>query len=258
MWFPHTFRDALTTYLGVFERWSKPYEIIHPRILDAIRASGASEIIDFCAGNGVSALALRRSALADGLHVKWLLADRFPSGNFQLQRESADATDVVYLIESVDACATKVDGCEHAFRTLFTSFHHFRPPEAAKILQNAVDARAGIAIAEFTHRSIVNCLKYILAPLLVCAVMVTIRPIRWNWLFFTFVVPILPFTVAWDGIVSNLRTYSPDDLAKLVRTIRGRDTFAWEVGEAQGSLMFPKITYLIAQPKVPRSGLSQN
>ena len=69
-----------------------------------------------------------------------------------------------------------------------------------------------------------------------------IRPIRWDWLFFTFVIPILPLAIAWDGMVSNLRSYSAVELQELVDSVSGHAAYRWEIGVAGGPWMFPTIT----------------
>jgi hypothetical protein len=181
-WFPQVFRDALTTYLGTLERWSRPYHAVHPLILDAIRQSGGETVIDLCTGNGISALALRESALADGLRLNWMLTDFYPNRGHCFRTSDMTNSDVEYIEQPIDARAPRVNGADNAFRTLFTAFHHFAPGDASRILQSAVDGECGIAVAEFTHRRVGNCLKYLLAPVLACLVMLTIRPLRWDWL----------------------------------------------------------------------------
>ncbi|HEV8071560.1 MAG TPA: hypothetical protein VGP76_27845 [Planctomycetaceae bacterium] len=248
-WFPQSFRDALTAFLGVLERRSKPYHAVHRRIFGAIRSTGRNAVVDLCTGNGVSALALRESAVAEEMGLEWLLTDLFPTNSPATFPGQNNGTEVVYLRRPINACAPTLDGYQNAFRTIFTAFHHFRPEDAARVLQSAVDARAGIAVCEFTHRSFGNCLKYLATPLLVCLVMSRIRPIRWDWLFFTFVIPILPLAIAWDGMVSNLRSYSAVELQGLVDSVSGHAAYHWEIGVAGGPWMFPTITYLIGSPE---------
>ncbi|HEV8068360.1 MAG TPA: hypothetical protein VGP76_11535 [Planctomycetaceae bacterium] len=248
-WFPQNFRDALTAFLSVLERRLKPYHPVHPQILGAIRSTGRNAVVDLCTGNGMSALALRESAVAEEVTLEWLLTDLFPTNSPATFPGQNNGTGIVYLRRPINACAPTLDGYQNAFRTIFTAFHHFRPEDAAKVLQSAVDARAGIAVCEFTHRSVGNCLKYLATPLLVCVVMLRIRPIRWDWLFFTFVIPILPLAIAWDGMVSNLRSYSAVELQELVHSVPGHATYRWEIGVADGCWMFPTITYLIGSPE---------
>ena len=48
--------------------------------------------------------------------------------------------------------ATAVPARLSGFRTMFTSFHHFKPEQAQAILADAVRNRCGIGIFEFTYR----------------------------------------------------------------------------------------------------------
>jgi len=45
-------------------------------------------------------------------------------------------------------------------------------------------------------------------PLAVLALMPLARPFRWAYLVFTYLIPLLPLIVLWDGIVSMLRIYA--------------------------------------------------
>jgi hypothetical protein len=78
------------------------------------------------------------------------------------------------------------------FRTLFTAFHHFRPADARAILAAAVRDRQGIAIAEASSRSAAALAMMALVPLAVWALTLAIRPFRWSWLFWTYLVPVIP------------------------------------------------------------------
>ena len=41
-------------------------------------------------------------------------------------------------------------------------------------------------------------------------------PFRWSRLLWTYLVPVIPLVLLFDGIVSCLRSYRPDELLKLV------------------------------------------
>ena len=71
-----------------------------------------------------------------------------------------------------------------------------------------------------------------------------IRPFRWSRLFWTYVVPIVPFVVLFDGVVSCLRTYRPQELREIIGKLTGSE-YQWEVGEYLGVLNSTSITYLI-------------
>jgi len=48
-------------------------------------------------------------------------------------------------------------------------------------------------------------------------------------LLFTYLIPIVPLFVLWDGVVSSLRTYSLKEMKDLVDSVDQKDTFNWEM-----------------------------
>jgi hypothetical protein len=141
----------------------------------------------------------------------------------------------------------KVPGELQGFRTMFTSFHQFPPEEARAILQNAVDAGQGIGIFEITRRTPSTIalmfpwafMQFLFTPL--------IRPFRWSRLFWTYVVPIIPLVLLFDGVVSCLRTYRPQELREIISELSGIE-YQWELGVHSSGSGRPPITYLIGHP----------
>jgi hypothetical protein len=64
-------------------------------------------------------------------------------------------------------------------------------------------------------------------------------------LFWTYLLPVIPLVLFWDGIVSNLRTYSPAELQELTLGVQ-RDGYRWEIGKIPAGSC--KITYLLGYP----------
>ena len=56
------------------------------------------------------------------------------------------------------------------------------------------------------------------------------RPFRLSRLLFTYLLPAIPALVAWDGTVSALRAYTPDELLELARSVPGSERYSWEAG----------------------------
>jgi len=140
------------------------------------------------------------------------------------------------------------------FRTMFTSFHHFSPDEARAILQNAVDAGEGVGIFEITRRA-PTTIGLILAwdiMLLVCTPW--IRPFRWPRFVWTYLVPIIPLVLLFDGVVSCLRTYRPKELREMVDKLTASD-YVWEIGENLTGKA--PITYLIGYRRASSPGFIQ-
>ena len=133
------------------------------------------------------------------------------------------------------------------FRTIFTSFHHFSPEEARAILQNAVDARQGIGIFEITRRSPSGIALMFPWALMLFVFTPFIRPFRWSRLLCTYFLPIIPFVLLFDGVVSCLRTYQTLELLEMVKNLSGIE-YQWAVGEHSRGLGITPITYLVGHP----------
>jgi hypothetical protein len=131
------------------------------------------------------------------------------------------------------------------FRTMFTSFHHFVPEKARAILQNTVDAGEGIGLFEIARRAPSTISLVFAFALLLFVCTPWIRPFRWSRLLWTYLIPIVPFVLLFDGVVSCLRTYRPQELRELVEKLTASE-YQWEIGEHSTGKV--PITYLIGYP----------
>jgi hypothetical protein len=134
------------------------------------------------------------------------------------------------------------------FRTMFTSFHHFPPEQARVVLQDAIDVGEAIGIFEITRRtpsSIGLMFVWALAPFLLTPFM---RPFRWSRLLWTYLLPIIPFALLFDGVVSCLRTYRPQELREIIASLGPAD-YEWKVGERSTTVGHAPVTYLIGCPR---------
>ena len=244
-WCPATLRDAATDYLQFTANVGNTYAGIVPRLREAMRATGSRQVLDLCSGAGGPWSRLR-DALSEGLEqpLRVRLTDLHPN-RVALRRLERDAR-VEFEIQPVSA--TQVPEDLPGFRTLFGAFHHFRPRDARAILQDAARRGRGIAVFEPVERSALAILAISFAPLIALLVTPFIRPFRWSRLLWTYLVPLLPPLILFDGIVSCLRTYSPDELRELVAGVDAPD-YVWEIGTApvRGSPL--PVTYLIGVPR---------
>ena len=129
-------------------------------------------------------------------------------------------------------------------RTFFSSFHHFRPQEASKILQDAVDNNAPIGIFECTQRHPFDFIRMLLSPIIFLLVLPFSKRLTWKKFLFTYLIPITPVTNMWDYFVSNLRTYSPQELQGLIQGLNAPN-YHWEVGKLWSKKAKCHIIYLI-------------
>jgi hypothetical protein len=108
--------------------------------------------------------------------------------------------------------------------------------------------RQGIAVAEASSRSWAALALQALVPLAVLVLTPAVRPFRWSRLFWTYVVPVLPLAILFDGVVSTLRVYTPEEMLAMGRAVGG-DDYEWEAGVDRPAGSPIPIPYLIGVPR---------
>jgi hypothetical protein len=244
-WCPCAIRDALTDYLQFTIVATKPYAPVAPLLAEALRRSGATRILDLCSGGTGPWLWLLPVLQAQGLNVSVCLTDRYPNlSAFARARRDSSGT-IVGHPEPVDAMSVPAELT--GFRTLFTSFHHFRPAQARAILADACHQRQGIGVFEATQRTPLALLSMLLVPLVVLLCTPFIRPFRWSRLLWTYLVPVVPVLVLFDGVVSCLRVYEADELNELTAGLEA-EGYEWIIGTARGPGTPVAVTYAMGVP----------
>lgn len=250
-WCPPAVRNGATDCLAAIASVLHQYRNVVPLLATALAASGSRRIIDLGSGGAGPWLSLvphvQRLLGSDPLTVA--LTDLYPSWNSSPSHPlTLSPSQIVFVPFSVDA--THVSPALPGFRTLFTAFHHFEPGTAQAILQSAVDDRQGIAIFEQTRRHPFALLVMLVLPLLAWLLTPSIRPWRASRFFWTYVIPAIPAVLCIDGIVSCLRSYSPDELLALAARVEG-PAYTWQTGRVSSPLSPIGVTYLVGVPASP-------
>lgn len=242
-WFPQIFRDALTDGLQHLLNCSGYHKTVASLLQIAMCASQTHHFVDLCSGAGGPWPELSQILELDQ-RPSVCLTDKFPNqGTFEkLKADSGNRID--FSSEPVDA--QTVPASLSGFRTLFNSFHHFEPENARCILRNAIDSNVGIAIFELPRRSFATMCATPLLPIGLLLLLPLIRPFHFSLFVFTYLIPVLPFVVWFDGVVSCLRAYTTDELSKLAPSVEG---YCWKAGQLRASYFWTSVTYLIGYPR---------
>jgi hypothetical protein len=247
-WFPSVIRDLATDYLCFMESKFLFHRAMVEPLAEALRITKVEQIIDLASGGGGPAKGLQKELRERLIDIRFILTDRFPNeGAFQRTTEGS-AGQIVAEMEPIDARAVPphLTGC----RTLFNAFHHFKPEDAVAVLGDAVRAGQPIAVFEVSDRSLRNILPMILlTPIIILIATPFIRPLRWNRLLWTYLVPLVPITCWWDGIVSQLRAYTTDEL-RAMGEIAGAGSYTWNAARVPLGKTPGYLTYLIGVPNV--------
>jgi hypothetical protein len=230
-WAPKVLRDtlleALSTTLawgGVLRGLAEPFG----RFLDA---AGASEVLDLCAGAGgpeaILAAALARIGRAP---PRFLLTDLRPQVGAWERLRQAHPGVIDYVAEAVDATAIPAAlGGTQRPRVFINALHHFRPKMARSILCAAGREAAGVFVAEGFERNPLRFAPYAVAgiPALYATPLLSPRDRAWKAVV-TYLLPVMLFVCAWDGVVSTLRVYTEAELRAMVEPLG--TAFTWEYG----------------------------
>lgn len=241
-WFPAAFRNAIRRYLAA--AWSvTPLPGIWAKLLDEVLVeTGRDRIVDLGSGAGGPAPIILRELRKFGRPVRLILTDLYPDLRSGVQKAEAG---IEYWPEPVNAA--QVPAQLTGVRTMFASFHHFPPALAEGILQNAFLRREPICVFEMTSRTLVSAVSTLLVPLAVLAITPKVRPRSIFQLLFTYLIPLLPLMVFWDTLMSQLRTYSPQDLRRMTADLAASD-YRWECRQVR-VLHFPSpVPYLVGVP----------
>jgi hypothetical protein len=243
-WFPKHLRDGVTDALQFILSLGGIYRPIVPLLNKAVEATGAERIVDLCSGGGGPWLWLYRLLrVSDGRNLEICLTDKYPNiAAFESARQKT-GSQITFYPGFVEAAALPRELA--GFRTIFTSFHHFTPDEAVAILQNAADDGQGIGVFEAAKRDPLTILLTALMPLAGFLTAPFARPFRISRLFWTYIIPVIPFVLFFDGVISCLRAYSRKELSVLVAQVKA-ENYVWQIGEQSGGAA--PITFLVGYP----------
>jgi len=246
-WLPSIWRECLTDFLSFYSYHVNPYKPAIKRLCIAMKQSNTRQIVDLCSGKGLYMLKLIKCMTDMNCKLdKIILTDKYPCPKTFESLKTRSNGHIQYIRDSVDAI--NVQSNLKGFRTFFSSFHHFSPDNAQKIINDAVKAKQGIAIFEYSSRNpIIAFNAALFGPILLLILTPFIRPFTYRRLLWTYLLPIVPVIFCWDGLVSHLRTYTVKEL-KSFAFETGSNNYKWEINKIRLYFGFCHITYLIGYP----------
>jgi hypothetical protein len=232
-WFPDWIRTCVTHLIVVMHKLLNTSDDLVPLIKKALNHSKNQHIVDLCSGSGGPMITVYNELVEkQGINnLKLTLTDLYPNQELASTINNPDKPNLSYKISPVDAAnvPTGLSG----IRTMIGSFHHMKPDTAKKILKDAKDSKVPICIYEISDNAFPTFLWWATLPILfLMALFITpfVKPLTLKQIAFTYIIPIIPFVFAWDGAVSNARTYNLKDLTLLITGLKSED-YTWEMGK---------------------------
>lgn len=247
-WFPHFLRIGMTNYILTMHRLLGSAEDLANLLSPLLRKTKKTAIVDLCSGAGgpmadVKQLLEEKHGFSE---LSLTLTDLYPNTEAAKAINAQSDTSIRYLTEPVDA--TNVQKKREGLRTMICSMHHMRPNTAKSILKAAKDDRQPICIFEISDNSAPFILWWLAIPtsfLMVFFITPFVRPLSFKQIIFTYLIPLIPIFIAWDGAVSNARTYTLGDWDEILADLQSED-YTWKKGTIKGKA--GNKMYLIGQP----------
>lgn len=247
-WFPDWLRVLMTRYIMTFHKLLGTVDLILPLVKRGLQYTDPKVILDLCSGSGgpMIEIAQKLKKSSEYINLKLILSDLYPNQSAADQFNKDKNQYIEYITTPLDA--SNVDKEIKALRTMVSSMHHMKPAVARQILQNAKKSQQPILIFEISDNGPPIILWWLAIPFaFITSLFVTpiVRPMSWQQLVFTYLLPILPFCIAWDGAVSNARTYTLEDMDVLIDGLSD-ENYQWEKGKVKGK--GGKKVYLLGTP----------
>lgn len=251
-WVPRPIRDGGTDLLDLAFGKLGFYAGAQAKLSALLESTRATRVLDLCSGGGGGTLQMWSRVRDAHRDVELVLSDRHPNEAGIARVAALGDAKISYGAESVDAM--QGGGDREGVRTMSGALHHF-PPDAVRALLGAIVARrAPLAFFDVAASPAIRKLPIVLAPLPMAINMLMLfvaslalvpfaHPFRLSRLLLTYLVPAIPLLVAWDGTVSALRAYTPDELLEIARALPGGEGYAWDAGVAGQAL------YLTGMPR---------
>lgn len=230
-WYPAAWRRLVQEILARGLVLFGLYEHATPVLKRFLERVSPAAVLDLCSGAADPTLKLfERAGVAPstGKPPLVVLSDLYPPlGRYAaLKGELPGRVD--FCAEAVDAL--KVPDGLPPVRTIVSSLHHFRPAQVRRILRDAALRTDGLAVFEATRRSPGHLMAGLAIPWIALALcLFALRPFRWRNLAWGVLIPVVPLTLLWDGLVSMLRTYTVDELHEIADSLEVAG-FHWEAG----------------------------
>lgn len=251
-WVPRAVRNGGTDLLDFgFDKLGF-YEGVAPKLVALLEATGASRIVDLCSGGGGGTLMMRKHVRAAGLEAELALSDRHPNEAGIARVSALGDPRTTYRAEPVDAMDG--GGALAGVRTMSGALHHFEPDAVRRLIAGIVARGEPLAFFDVAASPAIRRAPVVLAPIAMLLNMLAlfvgslvlvpfVRPFRLSRLLLTYGVPLIPALVAWDGTVSALRAYTPDEVLAMARSVPGGERYVWEAGVIGSAL------YLTGMPE---------
>ena len=246
-WYPESFRNLQTDFLQLIMQTFNVFENVYPRIFDVVKKTKQRHFIDLGSGGG-GVIKLLRKAYKNTFQESFraTLTDKHPNIEAfkKINKDTNGEVDFYETSVDINNIPKELNG----FWTVFNVFHHLSPYTATKFLKSTVIRSVPLVIIEPLDKNILTIMfqSFFLVFFLFLTVPF-LRSFNLKILIFTYLIPILPFCIVWDGWISVLKVYSLEDMKRIIRIADYTGKFEWDLGTEKHK--FGRVNYLVGYQK---------
>jgi len=254
-WFPNWLRACMTNLIVVLHKMLGISEVLCYLMARVLREKKLERVVDLGSGSGGAMPEVMKTlhSMKDLSHVELIMTDLYPNQKAVKRFNKNTSDKLSYLETPVDA--TNLVSAPNGLKTMVNSFHHMPPKQARQILESAEKNQEPLLIYEMAENKIPLLVWILLLPLSLVIVMLMtwfltpfVKPLTWQQVIFTYLIPIIPICYAWDGQASLPRMYALKDVDELLNGL-GKHNYYWEHGPAKKSNGKNLGTYIVGYPK---------
>jgi hypothetical protein len=187
---------------------------------------------------------------------RFYLSDINPLPELVEQINAGDTSLVSYIAEPVNAL--EIPDRLNFPRVFTNSFHHFGPEQVEQIIKQTVEHGTPVLVLEYVRNTPMAYLSILMGPLVTVLTMPFVAKLRDLpvMLLFTYLIPVFPLMLFWDGIVSCARAYTLKDIEKITSGINAAVTIDTYI---KRNLFYPAgVTALSIFPKAATSAAGES
>src|SRR5690606_22198835 len=141
--------DTVIESLSRMLAWGRLLRGLVEPFADFVRKTGATEVLDVCAGAGGPAAILVDELLAAGVTPpRFVLTDLKPQVESWTALKRRHPRYIDFVSEPVDATRLPPELARGRGSLVINALHHFRPALAARVLCSLAERSAGVFVAE--------------------------------------------------------------------------------------------------------------
>lgn len=240
-WVPHLYHYYLRVYLIFFVKFVGYDKLWAKQTQAFIEQNGTSSVMEYGSGSGEPLMRMVSQLDCEkAKSLSYIMSDLKPLPEFVNKVNAEAPINFTYIENSIDA-ATHKPKDEQAV-VFINSFHHLPPKVARHVIKNNLENGNEMLILEYVRNNLLAYLSMLGGVLIVLLTAPFISKLKHLPLVivFTYIIPLFPFMMLWDGLISCRRAYSSKFYDQVVKEIDVPVTVTTNINR---SMLYPPGTF---------------